>query len=435
MKKLPEFTIILLEKEYTAKFDQENSELIIDDEKKLRNIARTDIIKIRDMNNCFVNSKSELYFWYVEKCIHVNSDYVLFKVKYFVNDPLNRGKALKRKYNKIVLAGSKTVNRLLHPADFFYNNLEESNCNILYNKKVMKSFTVKYKKKELHFEIYIGKLINNGNLSRFDDYVKIEIESKKNMNINEALMLIKKIKQAFVVLSGNESIIFKYIELINETSYIYINENGSEEFYKFMSVNLYKNEILEKIIKGTIENKKLEYRFFEKNNIEITTLYICRAFEKIAEKRRIKPNRSDSENRIITELLKKLHTFESNGFIDGVENTLNTYNNKFYSHLKWAFDKYYYYFDESNMCWPDFFIKKVGKKTECGIEFDDSAYRLNKLRNNIAHDDMTNIILAEDKNIINGLGYITYIMLLEEFGLSKDEIMLFMTWGMNLFIE
>ena len=87
------------------------------------------------------------------------------------------------------------------------------------------------------------------------------------------------------------------------------------------------------------------------------------------------------------------------------------------------------------MSWPDLFIKKVGKKVGDEVSFDDSATRINELRNNIAHDDITNLILAKDKGIINGLEYITYIMLLEEFKLTKNEILLFMTWGMNLFIE
>ena len=432
MKKLPQFIIMLFEKEYTAKYDYDNNELILENEKELHNV---DIIRIRDLNNYIINSKSGLHFWYIENCVHVNSDYVLFKVKYFGSDPLNIGNPSKRKYNKIILSGSKTVNRLLHPADYFFLNQNESNINILNEKKTMKTFSVNYQDMQLLIKIYIGDLISRGNISKFDDYLKIEIEIDNEIEIKETFALIKKVKQAFMILSGNENVIFKYIELYKDDSYIYITENGEDVFQKLLSVNLYQAEILEKVIKGTIENKELEFRFFEKNNIEIKTLYICRAFEKIVKKRNVKIKRTEKEDIVIDKLLKILHEEDSNGFTRGLDNSLKTYNNKFYSHLKWAFAKYYNYLDDENMSWPDLFIKKVGKKVGDEVSFDDSATRINELRNNIAHDDITNLILAKDKGIINGLEYITYIMLLEEFKLTKNEILLFMTWGMNLFIE
>ena len=428
MRKLPQFKIKLLNKEYTADFDTESFELILNNENELKKI---DIKGIRDLKECILESVSGMNFWYVDRCIHANSDYVLFKVKYYGNNYARDIKINNDKFNKIVLSNSKSINTLLHPANYFYDKEDEANCNILYDRKIMKSFSIKHGIIEYNFLIYIGNILDYGNTSNLNDLVKIEICPNIDISIKEIIIAIENVEKAFMIIGGNKNIYFENIELYKDKKRMLMKGNGIEDKVSTITLNLYNNKILEKIISGTFNND-FEFRFLEENDDEITTLYICRLFENIMKKRKINIKRTKEEDLIVEKLINKINEFDSTSFISGLKNSINLYNNKFSTRLKWAFNKYYNYFDSSNIGLCDLYIKYLGKIENNKVSFENAIKRINDIRNAIAHDDITIELSEEDKMIIKGLQSIVYIMILEEFKLEKNEIDLFMKWNINL---
>lgn len=415
-----------LSKEFTYEFDREKYilKLFTNNDENLRNELKKNFKEIYDMKNIIINSNNGRYKWYIESCLSSFANEIIFKVKYFMESF-----AKETRYSKIIVT-SEVINQIFHPAKYFYNNIEKANTDILYNQITLKQFEFTVNDIKYNVRIYMGDLLERGICSHFSNMVKLEVIVNKELLIEDIIEIIDSIKVAFYILGQTKRISFENIEIFNDKNKrLYMHEKPIEINELLPNVNLFFNEIFMKILKNSMRLKNIEYKLFEDNDNEINFFFLCRAFEqnfKIKFPQYNESIRQEHEEKIIKKLLSVLKGMEQNSFVLGIENMLHKYKNKFFNQLLYTFQYYEdYFYDIKKYSFAIDSIRYL-KKKELGDfkyeKFNNSANRISKLRNIMAHEDLNVTFSIIDKLWINAFGYIVYIMILENLQLSKDEI-------------
>lgn len=418
--------IEFLSGEFSYKFDNEKYLLTLftNQDKVLINIEKNNFRKIYDLKNIILHSKEGRYKWYIEKCIHCFANEITFKVKFLI-----KCFSEEAKYTKIVLT-SEIIKQIFHPAKFFYQNIEKAQRDILYNKIILKEVCFNIDEVKYTARLFIGDLLERGICSKFLDFVKLEIETDIEIDLEKIINTLNSLKETFCIIGLTKTFSLENIDLYNDKKVVSIIEEPKISIRSWVpNINLYFNDIFIKILKASMQDKNIEYRFFENNNSEINFFFLCRAFEQNFKIRftNYKPKkRTKIENEIINSLLDILESKEENDFIKGLKNTLNKYRNKFFDQLLFTFENYENYFVEAkNYCFAKDSIKYLKYSDLVNMKddgFENSARRISELRNKMAHEDLNVNFSMIDKFWINAFGYIVYIMILENIGLIKEEI-------------
>lgn len=415
-----------LSNEFTYEFDREKYilKLVTNNNENLKNELKKNFKEIYDTKNIIINSINGRYKWYIERCLSCFANEATFKVKYFMESFSNE-----TQYSNIIVS-SEVINQIFHPAKYFCNNIQKANTDILYNQITLKQFEFIVNEIKYNVRIYIGDLLERGICSHFSNISKLEVMVSKELAIEDVMEIIDSIKIAFYIIGLTKRVSFANIEVFNEKNKrLYIHEQPIEANELLPNVNLFFNDIFMKILKNSMSLKNIEYKFLEDNDNEINFFFLCRAFEqnfKIKFPQYNESRRNEHEGKIIKRLLSVLKEMEQNSFVLGIENVLNKYKNKFLNQLLYAFKYYEDYFDNTKKYSFAFdsirYLKKKDLKDLEHESFKDSASRISKLRNIMAHEDLNVTFSMIDRFWINAFGYIVYIMILENLQLSKDEI-------------
>lgn len=412
--------------EFSYKFDNKKYLLTLftNQDKTLIDIEKNNFRKIYDLKNIILQSKEGRYKWYIEKCISCFANEIIFKVKFLI-------KCFKEevKCRKIVLT-SEIIKQIFHPAKYFFENMDKAKSDILYDKIILKEVAFDVDGEKYILRLFIGDLLMRGNCSKFSDFIKLEIETDIELDVVKIIKILNNLKHSFYILGLTKSFSFENIEVYNSEKIIATIEEPKIVLNSWLpNLNLYFNKIFDKVLKNSMQINDIECKFFENNDNEINFFFLCSAFEqnfKIRFPKYKAKKRSNIEDEVINSLLNILNKMDETPFIKGLKNTLNIYKNKFYDRLLFTFETYDNYFMSANKyCFAKDSIKYLKYADLYSMKesgFKKSVERITKLRNSIAHEDLSINFFLIDRFWINAFGYIVYIMILENIGLTKKEI-------------
>lgn len=424
--------ILLLDKEFRYEFNKDAYELYLytDDSEELKELVRKEFINIQKMNNVSIKTNDLHFEFHIKKCKYAFNNKITFiidyRIEYFTSE-----------YNLVGLSlKSNTINKILHPSNYFYEKPEVRNVPTIYDEYTMKKFNFKFFEESVNCNISIGRLLSRGIGSDLSQDINIVLKFNKNHSSKFIIDLINYVEKCFKIIGYTNYIDFKEITLIDEkSSHIgYVFKKQKEIFMTGKRNNLYSNDTLNKIFNNAkiLDNRELRFINNEdENSIIDKFLKIYSSFEhnfKIKFPEYKLDTIARKEEDIIKQLLLYLNNEINNDnrqFIEGIKHKISTYKNQSYYQLIYTINYYDKQlkkyksripFEVSKLQW--LYYEDINKKTN---NMKYAVKEIISMRNSLVHED-NNFKISQLKEFwIEALELITYCMTLDILGLTLEE--------------
>lgn len=427
--------VIFRDIEFEYEFDSTRCELTLiinkdnnsDYFKKRINIEKT--MSIKDE---IIILEDKSFMWHIKECKYYFANKIVFIIDYMIETYDDNLEIC------TIELKSKTLDSILHPANYFYYNQDLAKNDILYNRIEMKKFDFNFENIKIKASIFIGDLLNRGICSKLTNSITLGLQFDKQDDIRIICKIIDYVKNALKILSYTNDLIFDSIELRNEKkSYIgriFDEKSNIHSNIRLCKSNrLYYNDVINKVFNNVdkLDVSKLVFinNETECNNYCIKLITLFAVFESnfIIKFKNYKSPKVELEHaKIIDDCLNfllKYNDMNDIQFIEGLKNRIEKYNNSTYYKLKYALEFYCNKFNTnvtlalSRMNW--LYYKEWNNKTE---KVDVSAKKLCILRNTIVHTEKIPKIGKLEEFQIDAFEIIVYCMILDNLDLTDSEI-------------
>lgn len=435
--------VSFLGRTFKYEFNSEKSELKLLVEKEEIDLATTKRLNIREImsiKNELIILEDKSLIWHIKECEYCLANEIKFIIDYTIE--------LYSENFEITTVELKStaLDSVLHPANYFYHNRDLAKNDILYDIIEMKKFDFNFEKTKIDVSIYVGDLLKMGICSKLTNSITLSLNFQPTNDIKKICNLIDYVRNALKILLYSNDLEFNNIELRDsKKSYIgrifemqrYISEPGRLDKSNKLYFNNIMNKIFNNIDKLDVSKLSLIKVNYDNKDYCMKLINLFAMFEsnfKLKFKKFKSPKIDIEQAEIIDKCVEFLSNYYSKDnneqFIESLKNRIKTYNNSSFSKLRYAM---HYYCQkliiEEKPSLTSFRLKWLYYKNwniNDNINENDiqtSAKRLQTLRNTIVHTEEMPLIEKIDKFWIDAFELVVYAMMLDNLGLTDDEIL------------